>query len=132
MSEKKVRTGKITKQQKSKLLELMRANTRVASGQFVGVSGAKNSQQVWDTVRGELNACGGACKTAEQWKKCWSDWKVAVKKQQSAYNRFKNLTAFGTKVIRIPSFIYGLISPRSSSADSLFNLNNSMKRASGK
>ncbi|XP_017482427.1 PREDICTED: uncharacterized protein LOC108371391, partial [Rhagoletis zephyria] len=92
MSEKKVRTGKITKQQKSKLLELMRANTRVASGQFVGVSGAKNSQQVWDTVRGELNACGGACKTAEQWKKCWSDWKVAVKKQQSAYNRFKNLT----------------------------------------
>ncbi|XP_036337526.1 piggyBac transposable element-derived protein 3-like, partial [Rhagoletis pomonella] len=90
--QKKVRTGKITKQQKSKLLELMRANTRVASGQFVGVSGAKNSQQVWDMVRGELNACGGACKTAEQWKKCWSDWKVAVKKQQSAYNRFKNLT----------------------------------------
>ncbi|XP_018789300.1 PREDICTED: uncharacterized protein LOC108969213 [Bactrocera latifrons] len=47
---------------------------------------------VWATLTAELNACGGACKTVEQWKKCWADWKSGVKKQQAAIMRFQNAT----------------------------------------
>ncbi|XP_036334767.1 uncharacterized protein LOC118745421 [Rhagoletis pomonella] len=92
MSEKKTRSGKITKIQKVKLLDLMKNNKKVAMGNFGGPNSASHNRNVWEAVAVELNAAGGACKTAEQWKKSWADWKCAVKKQQAEIKRFQNRT----------------------------------------
>ncbi|XP_028901040.2 uncharacterized protein LOC105219640 isoform X2 [Zeugodacus cucurbitae] len=92
MSEKKVRSGKVTKQQKQKLLDLLKNHRNVGTGQFGGPNSGKAANAVWATLTAELNACGRACKTVEQWKKCWADWKSGVKKQQAAIMRFQNAT----------------------------------------
>lgn len=67
--QKKVRTGKISKGQKQKLLEILRGHRNVAMGQFGGPNSGKSAKAVWETVAAELNACGPACKTSDQWKK---------------------------------------------------------------
>ncbi|XP_039967657.1 uncharacterized protein LOC120779460 [Bactrocera tryoni] len=69
MSEKKVRSGKVTKQQKQKFLDLLKKHRNVGTGQFGGPNSDKAANAVWATLTAELNACGGACKTVEQWKK---------------------------------------------------------------
>ncbi|XP_067622518.1 uncharacterized protein [Eurosta solidaginis] len=89
---KKTRSGKIGKNQKVKLVELMKANKKVAMGTFSGPNSANLSRSVWEAVALELNAVGGAFKTAEQWKKSWSDWKCAVKKQEAKNKKFRNRT----------------------------------------
>lgn len=70
--QKKVRTGKISKGQKQKLLEILRGHRNVAMGQFGRPNSGKSAQAVWETVAAELNACGPACKTSDQWNKSYS------------------------------------------------------------
>lgn len=59
----------MTKSQKQKLLDLLRGHRSVAMGQFGGPNSAKAASAIWDTIATELNASGGACKTADQWRK---------------------------------------------------------------
>ncbi|XP_036342291.1 uncharacterized protein LOC118751575 [Rhagoletis pomonella] len=73
-------------------MDLMKNNKKVAMGNFGGPNSASHSRNVWEAVAVELNAAGGACKTAKQWKKSWADWKCAVKKQQAEIKRFLNRT----------------------------------------
>lgn len=70
----------------------MKSNRAVARGQFDGPASHKTSQRFWIEVSEGLNALGGAKKTPEQWRKCWVDWKGAVKKQYVALKKFKNKT----------------------------------------
>ncbi|XP_037930725.1 uncharacterized protein LOC119665570 [Teleopsis dalmanni] len=48
----------------------------------------KKTEIFWKNCAEKLNASGGSNKTPEQWKKCWADWKLSVKKQATAMKRF--------------------------------------------
>ncbi|XP_049308658.1 uncharacterized protein LOC125777614 [Bactrocera dorsalis] len=85
-------SGKATKQQKQKFLDILKNHRNVGTGKFGGPNSGKSANAVWATLTADFNACGGACKTVEQSKKCWADWNSGVKKQQAAIMRFQNAT----------------------------------------
>ncbi|XP_036344379.1 uncharacterized protein LOC118753604 [Rhagoletis pomonella] len=70
----------------------MRQNRTLACGQFSGPDSSKRTKEKWEEVAADLNAIGGANKSAEQWKRCWIDWKASIKQKFSAIKRFQNQT----------------------------------------
>ncbi|XP_036320591.1 uncharacterized protein LOC118735086 [Rhagoletis pomonella] len=86
-------TARVTQIQKKKqLVEHMRQNRTLACGQFSGPDSSKRNKEKWEEVAADLNAVGGANKSAEQWKRCWIDWKASIKQTFSAIKRFQNQT----------------------------------------
>ncbi|XP_049315774.1 uncharacterized protein LOC125779176 [Bactrocera dorsalis] len=86
------RAGRVTNGQKRRLLHLIQQHRSVGRGQFRKPNARKEHEKVWAAVVAELNALGGSHKSPNQWKKCWIDWKSAVKKLHNAHRAFARRT----------------------------------------
>ncbi|XP_049302182.1 uncharacterized protein LOC125775576 [Bactrocera dorsalis] len=85
-------SGRATNGQKRRLLHLMQQHRSVGRGQYTKPNARKEHEEVWAAVAAELNALGGSHKSPNQWKKCWIDWKSAVKKLHNAHRAFARRT----------------------------------------
>ncbi|XP_050558751.1 myb/SANT-like DNA-binding domain-containing protein 4 isoform X1 [Spodoptera frugiperda] len=74
-------------EQFSLLIEFMESHGDLSRPQM-GLQGKVRSEGLWQELAEILNAVGGGInKTADKWKRVWSDWKTKTKKKASVINR---------------------------------------------
>lgn len=92
---------RVSTNQKEALIHYMETHTAVAKKQFLGANGAEILEHQWLKLAGSLNSMSGAKKTTEEWMKCWSDIKAAVRKKATVVrSKYDNTGINGTEPIK--------------------------------
>ncbi|XP_012543262.1 uncharacterized protein LOC105840755 [Monomorium pharaonis] len=95
--DKKKRSGNITEEQKSLLIEFMKVHPQLVSGKFSKTFIYDNAAKLWQDVTEILNACNRAEKNWKLWRKCWQDYRSRSKTKQAEINTERHKTGGGTQ-----------------------------------
>ncbi|CAI6375264.1 unnamed protein product [Macrosiphum euphorbiae] len=79
MADRKIKGKSVTYAQKEALVEFLENNVQLKKGKFNSQFTHKNAQQLWEQIASNLNSMIGANKTADKWRKCWTDMKCNAK-----------------------------------------------------
>ncbi|XP_054276579.1 uncharacterized protein LOC129001633 [Macrosteles quadrilineatus] len=88
MSYQQPQSGKMSERQRDFLIAFLEQNPKLATNQLDAYYTREVSNKKWEEATIKLNSLGGAFKTVKQWKRTWTDLKVASKKK--AANMRKN------------------------------------------
>ncbi|XP_024873899.1 uncharacterized protein LOC112455912, partial [Temnothorax curvispinosus] len=95
--DKKKRTGNITEEQRSLLIEFMKVHPELVSGKFSKTFTYDHAAKLWQEVTNILNACNGAEKNWKSWRKCWQDYRSRSKTKQAGINVERRKTGGGAQ-----------------------------------
>lgn len=83
---------KATKQQKDALVDFMEINYIFLFGKYSNNHGSASKEKKWQELTKQLNSLTGPNKTAELWKRTWTDLKRNTKKSLAKIRQSRNQT----------------------------------------